>query len=577
MKNMSRHHLIAVAMIVITLAVFWKVHDHGFLWDDRVNVYENPYLNPVTLPGVLHFWQEPYQRLYIPLTYTVWASLARFAAIPATDESGANLSPRPFHVANLILHLLSMMVVFAILRTLVRDDWGACGGALLFSLHPVQVEPVAWVTGMKDVLSGFLSLVAVWQYLAYAIRTAATAKGMAGRHVEAPGGKSETLDLKGRGLHYAVATLAFVLALLAKPTAIVVPVVVWLLDHWVLRRSVRQSTVASVGWMAVAVPFIIVTKLAQPDVAVHFITPLWARPLVAGDALAFYSYKLVMPLWLGPDYARSPELVLRQGWIYLTWMVPCGLVIMAWLWRNRWPWLVASAGIFVVGVLPVSGLVPFSFQYVSTVADRYLYLSMLGPALALAQILSQHRRRLVPVSCVLILGLLGITSARQAQFWHDPERLWRHALAVTQDSSSAHYNLALVLDKRGELEEAIEHYRRALQINPADAYAHNNLGNALASGGELEEAIEHYRRALQVNPADAYAHNNLGNVLATQGYLDMAIDHFHQALRIQPDFAEAHESLGQALRQQGKRDEAIKHFEEALRIMKSGPEASAAR
>jgi len=136
---MSRHHCIAVLLIVITVAVFWQVHDHEFGWDDDINVYENPHLNPGLSPDILHFWQKPYKGLYIPLTYTVWATLARFARTPTTAE-GTNLDPRLFHVANLVVHLLSMIVVFTILRILVRDDWAACGGALLFALHPVQIS-----------------------------------------------------------------------------------------------------------------------------------------------------------------------------------------------------------------------------------------------------------------------------------------------------------------------------------------------------------------------------------------------------------------------------------------------------
>jgi len=480
---MYRRHLIVVLLIVITVAVFWQVRDHGFVWDDSVNVYENPYLKPVTLSNVLHFWQKPYKRLYIPLTYTIWATIAQFAELPKTDDRGGGFDPRLFHLANLIFHLLSVMVVFAILRMLVRSDWAACGGAMLFALHPVQVEPVAWVTGMKDVLCGLLSLVAVWQYLAYAIKTTGSAKGMRGSRSKASTGTSDWPILRRGGLHFALATAAFVLALLAKPTAVVVPVVAWLLDRFVLRRSTRQSMGVLVGWIAVAAPFIVLTRLVQPGATIQFITPLWARPLVFGDAVAFYVYKLAVPLWLGPDYGRSPELLLRQGWLYLTWILPCGLAVMAWLWRERWPWLVASAGIFVVGVLPVSGLVPFSFQYVSTVADRYLYLSMLGPALALAGFLSQRRGKLVLVVCVLILGVLGITSAIQARVWHDSERLWRHALAVNEGSSTVHYNLGFVLHEQGELAEAIEQYRQAVQIDPAATDAHKRLGKALAQRG----------------------------------------------------------------------------------------------
>ena len=180
---MFRHYKIAVLLIVLTVAVFWRVHDHGFVWDDRIDIYENPHLISETGPDILVFWQKPYLGLYIPLTYTVWATITHFSKVPPTRD-GINLSPRLFHVANLIVHLLSIIVVFTILRLLVPSDWAAGAGTLLFALHPVQVEAVAWVDGMRDVLSGLLSFVALWQYLIYARATSTAAMGSGEKETE---------------------------------------------------------------------------------------------------------------------------------------------------------------------------------------------------------------------------------------------------------------------------------------------------------------------------------------------------------------------------------------------------------
>ncbi|MCH6545244.1 MAG: tetratricopeptide repeat protein [Deltaproteobacteria bacterium] len=562
---MSRHHIIAVLLIVLTVAVFWRVHDHRFVWDDRIDIYENPHLNSETAPDILVFWQKPYQHLYIPLTYTVWATIARFSKVPATPE-GINLNPRPFHIANLIVHLLSVIMVFAILRLLVPSDWAAGAGSLLFALHPVQVESVAWVDGMRDVLAGLLSFVALWQYLAYARATSTGAVGNGEKETGLPAGKGGVFRLDRKTLHYAAATLAYVLALLAKPSAVVVPAVAWLLDYWVLRRSLRQSTVALVAWLVLAVPFVILTRWAQPEDVIYFITPLWARPFVAGDAIAFYMNKLALPLWLGPDYGRQPEWVLSHWWGYVMWMAPCGLLLIAWLWRDRKPWLMASAGIFVVGVLPVSGLVPFTFQYISTVADRYLYLSMLGPALALAWFLSERRWRVTPLVCVPIFGWLAITSAVQTQVWHDKERLWHHALTVNPRSSTAHYNLGNILVDRGELDAAIERYRQAAEIDPSGTDIINNLGSIFLQQGKLEEAIEQYQRAVKINPTDDYAHYNLGKILAKRGEYERAAEHLRRVVEINPADGEAHYDLGRVLTERGDWDKAIEHYRRAVEV-----------
>ena len=240
---MYRRHLKLFLLITATVVVFSQVRNHEFVWDDDVNVYENPYLQRSTLSSVTRFWIEPYKQLYVPLPYTLWAALAPFAERPAPDAGGIKFSPLLFHVLNLIIHALSAAAAFAILQILVRNDWAAFAGALLFALHPVQVEPVAWVTGLKDVLAGCLSLAAIWQYLIYAAAPAvATKESTGGRGKRGPA-ESWTLSfLPGApAFHYALATLAFVLALFAKPSAAVAPAVAWLLDRWVLMRPTKQS------------------------------------------------------------------------------------------------------------------------------------------------------------------------------------------------------------------------------------------------------------------------------------------------------------------------------------------------
>ena len=574
-QNMYRRYLPALLLIVLTVAVFLQVRDHGFVWDDRVNVKENPHLNPATPASVLQFWEKPYESLYVPLTYSVWASIAPFASLPImTEEGGQNLDPQLFHVANLVLHLLSVLVVLAILRMLVYNEWAAFCGALLFALHPLQVEPVAWVTGMKDLLSGFFSLIATWQYLGYAVAAPDADKKQTGRRDKTSAGTSDASKVKG--LHYSIATLAFVLALLAKPAAIVVPLIAGVLDYWLIRRSVRYSLVALGCWALVGMPFIVLTKWAQPDASIGFITPLWARPLVAGDAAAFYLYKLVVPLWLGPDYGRSPASLLREGWIYFTWIVPVGLGVFVWLWRKRMPWLFASAGIFVVSILPVSGLIPFGFQDISTVADRYLYVAMLGPALALAYFLSQNWGRLLVAACVLILGFFGIVSALQAGYWRDNISLFNHALKINSNSWLAHFNLGVGLARQGKTEDAIGHLRETLRIKPDYADAHYTLGNSLAERGRLDEATQHYKEAVRIEPDFVEAHFNLGNILLMRGEFKEAVRHFRQALELRPAGSEIHVvhfNLGNALVREGRLEEGIKHFQEAVKIKSDFAEA----
>src|SRR5437870_4658227 len=329
---MRRKRLVIGLLIALPLAVFWQTRNFYFVWDDEVNVAKNPYLTALTLSNVKQFWQKPYESLYIPITYTVWAGIAPFARLSTGSYYADELNPKPFHLTNLALHILNTFIVFTILAMLVRNDWAACAGALFFALHPVQVEPVAWITGMKDVLSSLLSLVAIWQYLSYSKAKMSLALTGSNKRGKSNSDPEKTAKLEGKAkLHYIAATAVFIAAMLAKPTAVVTPAIALLLDYWALKRPLRDSALALAGWLVLAIPLVVGTKLAQPESELEFVTPLWARPLVAADALAFYLYKLSLPLSVAPDYGRVPELVIEKKWIYFTWAVPCAVAVLIWL------------------------------------------------------------------------------------------------------------------------------------------------------------------------------------------------------------------------------------------------------
>jgi protein O-mannosyl-transferase len=631
---LSRPYLAALVLFTLTLVVFWHVEDHGFVWDDASNIEKNSGVIS-GFSQVKQFWQAPYQSLYIPLTYTVWTGISELTQSLQRDSKSDKLDPRLFHICNLLLHASSALVVYAILRKLFPGEWAAAGGALLFALHPIQVEPVAWITGMKDVLCGLLSLIAVWQYLLYRQPRSVPESHAALTHDARAKGKR-----LGTCFHYSFATFSFLLALLSKPTASALPLVVFMLDHWVLKRTVRQAATALFPWLAIAVPFVAATKLSQPDTVLGFVTPFWARPLIAADALAFYLTKLAVPVWLGPGYGRAPQLAMDEGWIYYTWLLPSLLALTLWLLRRQTV-LIASAGIFVSALLPVSGIIPFQYQNISTVADRYLYLSMLGPALALAWFLSRQRKKIVTIGCGLVLLWMGVYSSFQARVWHDQVSLWKYALSIGQtsiiiynnlaagliargeiepainllkqavemkpDYPEARYNLGLALHRAGRLDEAAEQllylisitpsstnghfllgnvladqhkfdeaisqYRQVSRMDPADGNVRNVLANTLADRGLLDEAIENYHEAIKINPNYAGAHFNLGIALADRGNLDEAAREYRTVLQIQPNHANAHNNLADILSRQGQRESAIDHFRQALRLRPDFPEA----
>ena len=539
-RSCARRDIAAIILIVIaTFAAFWPLARAEFTsWDDYETVARNPLLNPPTARSLTAFWTRPHGDLYIPVTYTVWAGVA---ATPGADA-------QHFHLFNVILHAAAAMLAYGVLEMLTRNRAAALIGAMLFALHPVQVESVAWVSGMKDVLFGVLALAAIYEYLKF-VETA-----------------HETL----RRVHYAVATVAFVLAMLAKPTAMVLPLVVIVLDRVILGRPMRDVLRAMWPWLVLAVPCAIATKMFQPaqhaqDVA----APLWARPLIAADALAFYLYKLVWPAKLTFDYGRTPAYVRESGMIAWTWVVPAIVVAGAW-----WAWrrggqagraVAAGLAVMVIVLAPVLGLVRFDFQIYSTVADHYLYLAMLGPALIVAWLVSRRPTAPVLVIAGCLVAILGVRSFAQTKHWHDSRALFTHGLEVNPRSFASYSHLASMANEANRPDEAIALIRRALDIRP-DAARHSIYAEALRRKGDTAAAMSAYREALRRDDAYPPALANLAVMLAEQNRLDEAIPLARRAVAVEPHAAQNRFNLVLMYLNNGDAAAARRELEEVVRL-----------
>lgn len=544
MEKIPSHYWVLAMVLMVTAVVFGAVCGHEFLsYDDEINIYGNRYVTTFSLANLGHFWVELYENLYIPLTYNLWTVLARLAGFIPTATAKV-LSPIPFHAANLLLHLGSTALLFLIIRGLVGDDWGAAGGALLFAVHPVQVEAVSWATGMKDVWSGFLALLALWQYLVYA---------------RLPD------EQAGRYRHYALAAVAYSCAILAKPGVVMLPLAAALVGFLMLSRPWRRLARELLPWCVLALPLIVLTKIAQPTTD-HILQPEpWQRLLVAGDALSFYGYKLLFPFTLGPDYGRTPQFVLSQGWIYLTGALPylLGAVLG---WKGPRPAQVA-VGILMIMLLPVLGLVSFDFQEYSTVADRYLYTGMLGPALGGGWLLARYRSlRAVTGGALLVLILCGGMSMLQVRHWRNSFTFYRHALRVNPASWFALNNLGLWHESRNELAEAGRYFEQALDQRPDSYITCNNLGIVRSREGRWEAAEKLFARALELNPDFADAAVNMGGLYARRGEVALAKGYFLRALAVKPDLAGVHSALGDLALGERRTGEALELYRRALAL-----------
>ncbi len=537
---MSRRLAIPLSLIALIVVVFWPVVGFDFqLYDDGLNVYNNWRLVKFSPANLGYFWQAPYDSLYIPITYNLWSLLASLGALFRSDTGGVD--PLIFHLANLLVHTANALLVLIILRSLKVNGWAAWGGALLFALHPVQVAAVAWVTGMKDLMSGFFSLLAIWQYIVY---------------TKAEAGEGR------RGLHYGLLALALALAMLSKPGAVVTPLLLLIIGRLLLGREWRQLALELLPLAVLTLPVVVLTKFAQPDTHQGWQSDIWQRLLVKGDALLFYLSKLVLPYSLGPDYGRTPQVVLASGpGLYLAALLPA--VALGLIWRCGRKCLPAAL-IFLAALLPVSGLILFDFQQISTVADRYLYLAMLGPALATGWGLARYQSKRIWLIFLVVISLLAGKAAAQVWVWENSSTLSSHAVRVNPKSWVAHNNLGIIKAEQGLDSEAVSAFAAALAANPNYAEAHNNLGALYHRLNRDEEGANHLERALELNPASHKSAFHLADIHSEQADYEEAITYYRQALVAKPDFVEAYNNLGLLLLKLKLPDEARAIYQQAI-------------
>lgn len=442
----------------------------------------NPHLNPAHLTGLAWVWGHAYDGMYNPVVFSAWWSLIRLAGKP---------NAQLFHASNLAVHFSSVILVFFLLRRLVQSDWPAAAGTILFAIHPLQVEPVVWAAGMKDLLSSFFALASLWAYLQFVRRR--------------------------NWLAYTAATGLYFLALLAKPSMVTLPLIAAALEYLYLstespvaRFNFRRPAILLGPWVAAAAIITVVATSVQPAGDIDG-GPLWARPLIAADALAFYLWKLVWPLDLAIHYGRTPHFVVTPSWhglapAWITWILPAGLAVALAYWRR--PALLAAAFTFAAALLPVLGLHKFSFQTYSTVADRYVYLAMLGPALAAAWLVKQCPRRVTIALAALGSLSLAATSFVQAGYWIDTETLYRHSLSINFDDFDAHHNIGLILAGRDDVLGAMQEYQTVIAEHPDSPPEYRYVADALTAMGDWPAAADYAKRLIEMQPKMQPSHQS---------------------------------------------------------------------
>lgn len=553
----------------------------GFLWDDDLHITANPtIIGPL---GLKEIWTTA-RANYFPLTLSnFWAQHALWG-----------LEPLGYRIVTLLFHAGAALLLWRVLLRLHVP--GAWLGAALWALHPVQAESVAWICELKNTQSAVFFLVAILCHLRWL----------------------EAAPTGSRGRWYAAALGCAALAIMSKPSTVMLPVALALLGWWKSRRVAWSDFFLLAPFFALSAAAAAWTIWEQRYNS-GALGPEWSqtfaeRVVIAGRAVVFYLGKLIWP---------EPLTFIYPRWIitadHVAAFLPAAAVAgaLAALWWARVRTAAAAsflaAAYFVALLFPVLGFFNVYFFRYSFVGDHFQYLASMGPLTLAGAALAVATRQLAGVlrraGAALLLGVLGFITAREAREYLDNEKLWRATLADNPGAIMAWLNLGDTYVKQGRLEEAVATFSHVTRIKPDDFDAYNDLGGALLQLGRQAEALvaleraaafaprraailnnlgtaqrmlgrraeaeANFRRALEVDPTYAEAYNSLGVELADTGRTTEAIAQFEAGLRLNPRSVAALNNLGNALRSQGRLEEAVTRHREALRLKSNFPDALA--
>jgi protein O-mannosyl-transferase len=531
-------------LIAVTFLVYLPALRCGFIWDDGTLVTENPLIR--SPDGLYRFWCTTEAPDYWPLTSTTWWLEWRLW--------GAD--PLGYHAINILLHALSAGVWWQILARLrIPGAWLA---ALLFAIHPVNVESVAWIAERKNTLAMIFFALAILLYVRF--------------------------EDTARRRWYGLAVGAFALALLSKTAVVMLPFVLLGMAWWRRGKIARNDLWRSLPFFTLAGVLGSVTLWFAPlrTVGMEIVRhdSFWSRLAGAGCAVWFYLYKVVWPVNLCFVYPRW-QIDPHQLRSYVPGLLLVAVGAICWRHRLRWGrHALAGLGYYLALLFPALGFVNIYFMKYSLVADHYQYFSLIGVIALLVgggvAVCRRIGRAGGPVGLLagVFLGLLlGRDTWNQQHSYRDELTLWQDTLAVNPNTWLAHNNLGLLLRKAGQGPEARVHFEQALRIQPDSAEAHNNLGSVLLDTGSIDDAKRSFEESLRLNPRRAEAHYNLATALVRLGQPEEAARHYEEALRIKPDYVEAHNNLGNVLLQMNRAPEAIAHYRSAIQLKPDDVEA----
>jgi protein O-mannosyl-transferase len=513
--------LLPLALLLIaglTVAVYWPVLHNNFIdFDDDVYVTSNMMVQQgLTFKGFVWAFSTFHAGNWHPLT---WLS-------HMLDIELFALNPMGHHATSLLLHAVNSALLFLLLNRLTGFIGRSMVVALLFALHPLHVESVAWVAERKDVLSTLFWILTIWAYTGY---------------------------VKKRSLQrYLVVAVLFALGLLAKQMLVTLPLVLLLIDYWPLNRlairhgecgtGIKALLVEKIPLVAISAAASLVILQAHASSKALFSADGGSIILHSGNALLSYVRYIRNMFWpvdLALFYPFDPSAVtaLKIAGAILLLSLTTGFAV--WQGGKR-PYLIFGWFWYLITLLPVIGFIRVGGQ---ALADRYTYIPLIGLFVILAwggaEAAGKWRNGLPAAGLVTAIAItvLSVLTFKQIRYWQNSYNLFDHALVVVERNWLAHNNMGILLAQHNRLDEAIHHFQESVRINPGGAAGFRNLGNAYQATGRYPEAFEAFRNALRINPDDVEGHVQLGYAYLMTGNLDLAYQEYLQLRRLNETLA----------------------------------------
>ena len=550
--NTARAAILPVAVALVTIVCFWPVLQNDFVnWDDDTNFLKNRHYRGLGPDNLKWMFTHAHMGHYIPVT---WITLG-------VDYLIWNMKPMGYHLTSLLLHAanaaLFCLLLLALLRRAAPEaadsavTLAAAAGALLFSIHPLRVESVAWVTERRDVLSGFFILLTLLAYL---------------RMLDAGGRRRKWLTLS---------LVCFALSLLSKAWGITLPIVLLALDAFPLRRFDRKSAarllIEKIPYAVLAIAAAIVASVAVQQSGAALTLQQFGpadRLISATYGLCFYVWKTVEPFDLSPLYLRDTYMPVARSYFILFALPVVAVAAAAVLLRKRWPAGWVAALCYAVILSPVLGLTQAGPQIA---ADRYSYFACmpwaaLAGGLFLIRLPRRAERLMAGLMAAAILSCLGILTLRQTHVWSDSVTLWTRATELDPNNTLALTNRGAAFIERNELERAQGDLNAAIDIDTGFAEAYVHRGRVRLLRKDLHAAIADFDTAVQLNPTlpEAYLERAHARFMAED--LNGALADSTRAIALAPDEARGYLYRGNVRREQGDYSRAITDYSEAIEV-----------